>query len=63
VREFRTPGSVRGAARKGGPYRNWGLLPLRVVLPRDAHQRTSRSMGDAEVQTAARSTNQGMGLA
>jgi hypothetical protein len=22
VRQFRTPGSVRGAARKGGPYRD-----------------------------------------
>jgi RNA-directed DNA polymerase len=63
VRECRTLGSARGAARKGGPYRNWGLLPLRVVLPRNAHQRASRSMGDAEVQTAARPTNQGMGLA
>jgi hypothetical protein len=25
VREFRTLGSVRGAARKGGPYRNPGF--------------------------------------
>jgi hypothetical protein len=39
------------------------LLPLRVVLLRDAHQRAPRSMGDAKVQTAARSTNQGVGLA
>ena len=41
----------------------WSLLPLRVVLPCNAYQRASRSMGDAEVQTAARPTNQGMGLA
>jgi hypothetical protein len=27
VREIRPPGSVRGAARKGGPYRN-GKQPL-----------------------------------
>ncbi len=39
------------------------LLPLRVVLPCNAHQRTSRSMGDAEVQTTAGSARQGMGLA
>ena len=50
MREFRTLGSVRGAARKGGPYRNRGLLPLRVVLPGNAHQRASHSMGHAEVQ-------------
>ena len=24
MREIRTPGSVRGAARKGRPYRDWG---------------------------------------
>jgi hypothetical protein len=27
VREFRTLGSVRGAAREGGPYRNLLELP------------------------------------
>ncbi len=31
-----------------------GLLPLRVVLPRTAHQRTPRPMGHAEVQTTSR---------
>ena len=39
-----------------------GLLPLRVVLPRDAHQRTPRSMGHAEVQTTARQPYQGVGM-
>ena len=26
MREFRTLGSVRGAARKGGPYRDSGIM-------------------------------------
>ena len=40
-----------------------GLLPLRVVFHRSAHRRTSRSMGDAEVQTIARPTHQSMEMA
>ena len=49
MREFRTLGSVRGAGRnrtrpaKASPYRDRGLLPLRVELPAKAPQRTSRS--------------------
>ena len=34
-----------------------GLLPLRVVLPGNAHQRASRSMGHAEVQATAGPTS------
>ena len=40
-----------------------GLLPLRVVLPRTAHQRASGPMGNAEVQTFAKQAGQGLGLA
>ena len=40
-----------------------GLLPLRAVLPRTAHQRASRSMGHAEIQTTTRKSCQGSGLA
>ena len=40
-----------------------GLLPLRAVLPRKAHRRASRSMGHAEIQTTARESCQGSGLA
>ena len=40
-----------------------GLLPLRVVLPRTAHQRAPRSVGHAEVQTTARQAVTGMGMA
>ena len=40
-----------------------GLLPLRVVCHRSAHRRTSRPMGDAEVQTIARPTHQSMEMA
>jgi hypothetical protein len=38
VREFRTPGSVRGAVRKGGPYRNppWGVIQD-LLLPVGLH--------------------------
>ena len=39
------------------------LLPLRVVCHRSAHRRTSRPMGDAEVQTIARPTHQSMEMA
>lgn len=38
MREIRTPGFVRGAARRGRPYRDWGIpeaslrdLPDRVL--------------------------------
>jgi hypothetical protein len=62
VREFRTLGSVRGAARRGGPYRNRGLLPLRVVLPRTAHRPAPGPVGHAEVQTTAEEAAKGVGL-
>jgi hypothetical protein len=69
VREFRTLGSVRGAGRnrtrpaKASPYRDRGLLPLRVELPAKAPQRTSRSLGDAQVQTIEGQVSEGLGVA
>jgi RNA-directed DNA polymerase len=38
-------------------------LPLRAVLPRKAYRRASRSMGHAEIQTTARESCHGSGLA
>jgi hypothetical protein len=63
VREFRTLGSVRGAARKGGPYRNRGVLPLRVVLHRTAHRPAPGPMGHAEVQATAEEATTNVGPA
>jgi hypothetical protein len=63
VREFRTLGSVRGAARKGGPYRNRALLPLRVELSGMAHQRPPHPVGYAQVQTIPAALHRGDDLA
>jgi hypothetical protein len=53
VREFRTLGSARGAACKGGSYRDRALLQVHVVSPPAAHQRSSGALGHAQVQTVA----------
>ena len=47
----------------GAPSRRTSPPSLRVVLPGNAHQRASRSMGDAQVQATAGSAGQGMGVA
>ncbi|MHB1487861.1 MAG: group II intron maturase-specific domain-containing protein [Acidimicrobiales bacterium] len=60
---------LSGLAREINPQvRGWinyygGLLPLRAVLPRIAHQWASSPMGHAEVQTPAKQAGQGLGLA
>jgi hypothetical protein len=51
VREFRTLGSARGAARKGGPYRDWEVLPDRNVRPPATHQHLPGAVGPQKVQT------------
>ena len=51
-------------ARIRGWFNYYGAFyRLRVVCHRDAHRRTPRSMGDAEVQTIARPTHQSMEMA
>ena len=55
------PGDQPSGARLDQLLRS--LLPLRVVLPRMAHQRAPRPMGHAEVQTTARQRQTGVGLA
>ena len=62
MREFRMLGSVRWATREGGPYRNRGLLPLRVACPRTAHRRASRAMGCADARASPRHTIEGAGV-
>jgi hypothetical protein len=51
VREFRTLGSARGAARKGGPYRDREVLSDRDVRSSTAHQHLPGALGAEEVQT------------
>jgi hypothetical protein len=45
VREIRSPGSVRGAARKGRPYRDWG--------PRAGSLRSCDTMSQLELSSSA----------
>ena len=51
MREIRTLGSVRGAARKGGPYRDRRLLQIGAVLPPDTHQCLPVALGPQQVST------------
>ena len=58
---------LSGLAEEINPQvRGWigyygALLPLRAVLPRKAHRRAPRSMGDAQVQTTAGQARSGRG--
>jgi hypothetical protein len=53
VREFRTLGSARGAARKGGPYRDWRILPVGDISRPATYQRLSDTVDPQEIQAAA----------
>ena len=53
MREFRTLGSVRGAARKGGPYRNRPVLPVGYGSPPPACQHLPEALGWEEVPASA----------
>jgi hypothetical protein len=53
VREFRTLGSVRGAARKGGPYRNRSVLPVGDVSPPPACQLLREALDWEEIPAIA----------
>ena len=63
MREFRTLGSVRGAARKGGPYRNRTLLQVHVVSDSPTSQRLSGSLGHAEIQAIVPASEPGTAMA
>ena len=51
--QCRTLGSVRGAARKGGPYRNRPVLPVADAPPPPARQYLPEALGWEEVQAVA----------
>ena len=53
MRECRTLGSVRGAARKGGPYRNRPVLSVGHVPSPDPCQHLSETLGGEEVSAPA----------
>ena len=61
MREFRTLGSARGAARKGGPYRDWRVQQVPDVPPSGTYQHLLDAVGSKEVQaTAHMETIQGL---
>jgi hypothetical protein len=53
VREIRTLGSARGAARKGGPYRDRCVLSHRTPRPATTHQRLPGALDPPEIQRLA----------
>ena len=53
MREFRTLGSARGAARKGGPYRDRRILSICDVSRPATYQRLSDTVDPQQVQAAA----------
>ena len=60
MREIRTSGSARGAARKGRPYRDpppempYQLLISRVIRSRPAHLYSTNACYDAILRTSVR---------